>query len=84
MLLPEAGTTYISTKDSDYVPDLENAEDFSDAVFMLSVNDDEFSYVIQMTFFKSIASQETAQRSSALKSPDSKKGKKLYSSNIAI
>eukprot|EP00957_Ditylum_brightwellii_P200139 15257459-Ditylum_brightwellii.AAC.1 len=52
--VPLAEATYILAEDSNYIPGVDEAEDLFDAVSMLSVNDDKFSYDSCMSAFKSV------------------------------
>eukprot|EP00957_Ditylum_brightwellii_P088981 6775700-Ditylum_brightwellii.AAC.1 len=59
---PVVQATYISANDSDYVPDLEDAEDLSDTVSMMSDIGHMLSYDSHVTSFKSIAEHEMKWR----------------------
>jgi hypothetical protein len=85
--VPLAEATYISAEDSDYIPGLDEAEDLSDAVSMLSVNDDEFSYDSRVSAFKSVAGKGRKLRSSAVTAAvmsPARSNKKMYSGNVSI
>eukprot|EP00957_Ditylum_brightwellii_P210171 15364637-Ditylum_brightwellii.AAC.2 len=64
--VPLAEATYILAKDSNYIPGLDEAEDLSDAVSMLSINDDKFSYDSHVSAFKSVAGKGRKLISSAI------------------
>eukprot|EP00957_Ditylum_brightwellii_P027768 2098387-Ditylum_brightwellii.AAC.1 len=85
--VPLVKATYILAKDSNYIPGLDEAEDISDAVSMLSVNDDEFSYDSRMSAFKSVARKGGKLRSSAITAAvmlPTRSNKKMYSGNVSF
>eukprot|EP00957_Ditylum_brightwellii_P048226 3659620-Ditylum_brightwellii.AAC.1 len=64
--VPLAEVTYILAKDSNYIPGLDEAEDLSDVVSMLSVDDDKFRYDSIVSAFKSVVRKERKLRSLAM------------------